>query len=215
MDRPKAKKKAGKNSFRKLRESLPGLVVESVLITFGVLLAFAGDNWKSQAKLERDTELVLHNLQNELTGNRAMVLEWLGYYDSLASRIGEVVSLPHHIPDQPDAQWLETVYPSPSLSYLPQETAWQTAQSTQVLRNFQYNTTYNLTHCYRYQLDIETTRQLVFEIMYQSGGRSEPDEKLKALQALYQELIKKQQYLLGAYRDALIALDQELIKRAG
>ena len=213
MDRPKAKTKTGKSRFHKLRESFPGLVIESVLITFGVLLAFAADNWKSQAKLEKDTELVLHNLQNELIGNRAMVLEWLGYYDSLAVGIGQVMDLSVEVPRHPDAEWLETVYPSPSLSYLPQQTAWQTAQSTHVLRNFQYNTTYNLTHCYRYQLDIETTRQLIFEIMYQSEGGNEPGQKLRALQALYQEVIKKQQYLLGAYRDALIALDQELIKR--
>lgn len=213
MDRPVAKEKSARSGFRKLRESLPGLIIESVLITFGVLLAFAADNWKSQAKLEKDTELVLHNLQNELIGNRAMVLEWMGYYDSLSYRIERVLELPSEIPEAPDAEWLEELYPSPSLSYLPQQTAWQTAQSTQVMRNFKYNTTYNLTHCYRYQTDIEETRGLVFETLYRSQEPNAALSRLKALKALHRELIKKQQYLLGAYRDALIALDKELTSR--
>jgi len=213
MDRRVPKRKKGNGSFRKLRDSLPGLVIESVLITFGVLLAFAADNWKTQAKLEHDTELVLQNLQNELIGNRSMVLEWMGYYDSVQLRIAQTIELPNQEASIPDADWLEGLYPRPSVSYLPQQTAWQTAQSTQVLRNFQYNTTYNLTHCYRYQTDIEETRSLVFETLYRSQEPNTALSRLKALKALHQELIKKQQYLLGAYRDALIALDQELTSR--
>jgi len=180
---------------------------------YGVLLAFADDNGTAQARLEGDTEMVLKNLQNELIGNRSMVLEWMAYYDSMQFHLAHQMTAINKQPVRADADWLGTIQPKPSVSYLPQETAWQMAQSTQVLRNFQYNTTYNLTHCYRYQTDIEQTRKMVFEILYQNQEPNAGLHRLKALKALYQELTQKQAYLLGAYRDALIALDQELTSR--
>ena len=211
MDQQHRRGKAG--HLKRLRKSFPGLLIESLLITFGVLLAFAADNWKAQMRLEKDTRQVLHNLQNELIGNRSVVLEWHAYYDSLGHKVERVMANPSRSPKLVDADWLAALYPEPTVGYLPQETAWQTAQSTQVLRNFAYNTTYQLTHSYRYQRDIEKTRQFIFQVLYRESDDGTVRNRLSVLKGLYRELTQQQQYLLGTYRDALIALDQELISR--
>ncbi len=215
MDRQVGKKKKGFwKKLIALRNSLPGLIIESLLITFGVLLAFAVDNWKSEARLQRDTQVVLQNLKSELLSNRSVVLEWLGYHDSLYMRLGNVIDgsrLPEGF-DYIDKSTLNQLYPEPSISYLLQKTAWQTAHSAQVIKNFQYRTTYNLTHCYEYQARVDNTLELLFrrtsdlslsEGDYQRGFRS--------IRNLFSELSDQEHYMLGVYRDALIEIDKELV----
>lgn len=214
MDRQVRKKKGFWKKLIALRNSLPGLIIESLLITFGVLLAFAVDNWKSEARLQRDTQVVLQNLKSELLSNRNVVLEWLSYHDSLYARLDEVVEgrlLPENF-EYIDKALLNTLYPEPSISYLLQRTAWQTAHSAQVIKNFQYRTTYNLTHCYEHQAKVDNRLELLFrrtsdlslsEADYQRGFR--------AIRNLFSELSDQEHYMLGVYRDALIEIDKELV----
>lgn len=213
MDRRLQRKSGIWQRLKRLRDSLPGLVVESLLITFGVLLAFAVDNWKSENRLKRDTLLVLENLKSEVIGNRGLVLEWLSYHDSLSHKLPVLIggSRNQALINRIDQAALGEVYPEPVISYLLQNTAWQTAHSAQVIRNFKYSTTFNLTHCYRYQEEIEETRALVFAKMHEVTPIGRVEEQLKVIIDLFQQLSKQEHYLLGAYRDALIAIDQELV----
>ncbi|MCE7994461.1 MAG: hypothetical protein HEP71_20915 [Roseivirga sp.] len=214
MDRQVRKRRGTWKKLIALRNSLPGLIIESLLITFGVLLAFAVDNWKSEVRLHRDTEVVLKNLKSELLSNRSVVLEWLSYHDSLYVRLDGVVtgSLRPENFDYIDKSVLNELYPEPSISYLLQKTAWQTAHSAQVIKNFQYRTTYNLTHCYEHQSKVDNTMDLLFrktndlsltEDNYQMGFRT--------IRNLFSELSDQEHYMLGVYRDALIEIDKELV----
>lgn len=214
MDRQVGKRKSFWKKLIQLRNSLPGLIIESLLITFGVLLAFAVDNWKSEARLQRDTQVVLQNLKSELLSNRSVVLEWLGYHDSLYVRLDGVIdgSLLLDSFDYIDKTVLNELYPEPSISYLLQKTAWQTAHSAQVIKNFQYRTTYNLTHCYEHQNKVDNTLELLFrrvndlpltDINYKRGFR--------VIGNLFSELSHQERYMLGVYRDALIEIDKELV----
>lgn len=214
MDKQVRKRKGFWKKLIELRNSLPGLIIESLLITFGVLLAFAVDNWKSEARLRKDTQVVLQNLKSELLSNRSVVLEWLSYHDSLYVRLDGVVEgslLPENF-DYIDKGVLNELYPEPSISYLLQKTAWQTAHSAQVIKNFQYRTTYNLTHCYEHQNKVDNTLDLLFrktndlsltEENYQRGFRT--------IRNLFSELSDQEHYMLGIYRDALIEIDKELV----
>mgnify|MGYP000120828919 CR=1 FL=1 len=205
------------NSFLKLRSSLPSLVVESVMITFGVLLAFAFDSWKVENKLERDTTTVLQNLKSELLSNRSILLEWVAYHDSLIVRFDEISQSKSATTQFIGKSSLEVLYPEPSISYLLQSTAWQTAHSTQVIRYFKYRTTYNLTHGYESQDEIEKTRTFLFTKLHEQARTEEPYKKTHriALNSLFQELSDQEHYLLSVYRDALIEVDRELADRSG
>lgn len=217
MDKQLGKKSGLLKKLTSLRNSLPALIVESLLITFGVLLAFAVDSWKSERKLQSETTVVLQNLRQELISNRGVVLEWLGYHDSLQVRILKVIEDdPLAEPLEPvDKNSLERLYPEPSISYLLQKTAWQTAHSAQVIRQFQYRTTYNLTHCYEYQYKVDGTLRLLFDrINDMSGKDDDVKRRLKLILNLLDELSDQEVYLLGVYRDALIEVDKELISFA-
>ncbi|GAB5523463.1 MAG: hypothetical protein Roseis2KO_13350 [Roseivirga sp.] len=214
MDRQVKKRKGFWKKLIALRNSLPGLIIESLLITFGVLLAFAVDNWKSEARLERDTQVVLQNLKSELLSNRSVVLEWLSYHDSLYKRLDAVVEgrLPPESYDYIDKALLNTLYPEPSISYVLQKTAWQTAHSAQVIKNFQYRTTYNLTHCYEHQAKVDNTLQLLFRRTSDlSLSEGDYQRGFRAIRNLFSELSDQEHYMLGVYRDALIEIDKELV----
>jgi hypothetical protein len=214
MDKQLGKKSRLLKKLTNLRNSLPALIVESLLITFGVLLAFAVDSWKSERKLHSDTIVVLQNMRQELISNRGVVLEWLGYHDSLQVRIlnlieGDPRAQPFELSDKNS---LERLYPEPSISYLLQKTAWQTAHSAQVIRQFQYRTTYNLTHCYEYQYKVDGTLRLLFDRINDTPGNDDDmKQRLKRILNLLDELSEQEVYLLGVYRDALIEVDKELI----
>lgn len=215
MDRQVGKKKKGLwQKLIALRNSLPGLIIESLLITFGVLLAFAVDNWKSEARQRRDTEVVLQNLKNELISNRSVVLEWLSYHDSLYLRLTAVIDgavIPGDF-DYIDRNVLNQLYPEPSISYLLQQTAWQTAHSARVIKNFQYRTTYNLTHCYEYQSRVDNTLALLFRRTSDLSLSGRDDKKgFRLMSNLFAELSDQEHYILGVYRDALIEIDKELV----
>ncbi len=209
-------RKSQRNRWKKLialRNSLPGLIIESLLITFGVLLAFAVDNWKSEARLRKDTQVVLQNLKSELTSNRSVVLEWLGYHDSLTVRLHDVIDR-GEVPGGPgyiDQAVLNTLYPEPSISYLLQSTAWQTAHSAQVIKNFQYRTTYNLTHCYEHQDKVDHTLELLFNKLSDLSLVTSHQNGFRAIRNLLSELSEQEYYMLGVYRDALIEIDKELV----
>lgn len=214
MDRQVGKKE--KSRWKKLialRNSLPGLIIESLLITFGVLLAFAVDNWKSEARLRKDTEVVLQNLKNELVSNRSVVLEWLGYHDSLSVRLNEVINTdwaPEGI-EYIDSSVLNELHQEPSISFLLQSTAWQTAHSAQVIKNFQYRTTYNLTHCYEHQEKVDHTLELLFNKVNDLSLATSYQRGFRAIRNLLSELSEQEYYMLGVYRDALIEIDKELV----
>lgn len=214
MDRPVEKGKRFWKKLIRLRNSLPGLIIESLLITFGVLLAFAVDNWKSEARLRRDTEVVLQNLKSELLSNRSVVLEWLGYHDSLSVRLDEMIKggLMLEGFEYIDKTALNTLYPEPSISYLLQKTAWQTAHSAQVIKSFQYRTTYNLTHCYEHQNKVDHTLELLFRRVNDlSLQGTDLGRGFRAMSNLFSELSDQEHYMLGVYRDALIEIDKELV----
>lgn len=205
------------NSFLRLRSSLPSLMVESVMITFGVLLAFAFDSWKVENRLERDTGIVLQNLKSELLSNRSIVLEWLSYHDSLIVRLEALGTLenPDDVTVLIGQASLEVLYPEPTISYLLQSTAWQTAHSTQVIRYFKYRTTYNLTHGYESQGEIEKTKSFLFTKLHEPNrmeGSYAKNQQI-ALTSLFKELSDQEHYLLNVYRDALIEVDRELADR--
>ena len=218
MDKHIQRQKSFWQSLVKLKSSLPALMVESILITFGVLLAFAIDSWKVEAKLQRDTEVVLENLKSELLSNRSIVLEWLSYHDSLKVKLSTVLSDWESIEavNSFDRTYLDELYPEPTISYLLQQTAWQTAYSTGVMQNFDYLTTYNLTHCYESQQQIGQTKDFLFSKMHESSAHDSEDAKsfLSVLYSLYTELSGQEQYLLSVYRDALLEVDKELTERS-
>lgn len=214
MDRPVQKAQRRRASLSKFKSSFPKLLIESVMISFGVLLAFAADNWKTERQMHNNTQLVLSNLKNELTRNRSIVLEYLGYHDSLQVKIDSLLELEQQAlgQDMKVLSVLKSLYPEPSVSFLLQETAWQTAHSHQVIRNFKYLTSYNLTNCYKYHEHILRSRNAVFNLTHGSHGQSAISYWV-VLKQLYEELSAQESYLLQVYRDALIEVDKELVGR--
>ncbi len=191
---------------------MPKLLIESVMIAFGVLLAFGIDSWKAQNKLERDTTVVLENLQNELVSNRSILLEWMSYHDTLLVRLDELIEDRDGAFDLVNQSSFEKLVAEPSISYLLQNTAWQTAHSTRVVSYFEYLTTYNLTHCYESHEQITQTRDFLFKKMHEEVDTNESSrmKQLAILKSLIRTLSKQEHYLLSVYRDALIEVDKEL-----
>ncbi|MBO3700419.1 DUF6090 family protein [Roseivirga sp. E12] len=216
MDRQVPRSRQVIATLVRLRASMPKLVIESVMIAFGVLLAFGIDSWKAQNKLERDTTVVLQNLQNELISNRSILLEWMSYHDTLLVRLDEQIENQSATFDFVKESSFEKLVAEPNISYLLQSTAWQTAHSTKVVSYFEYLTTYNLTHCYESHEQITQTRDFLFAKMHEQVDTNESSRmnQLTILKSLIQTLSKQEHYLLSVYRDALIEVDNELTASA-
>ncbi|MBO3699312.1 hypothetical protein [Roseivirga sp. E12] len=153
MDRKISKWRGLISVFWKLRKRLPEFLLQSILLTLGVVIALAIGNWDEERKRKENLQVVLENLELEAINNTIVIRLWQDYYDSLVNGIDKVflgeVSIDSVVNEE--GVLLERLVSQKQPVELLQETTWETAQTSNLVNYFDYKTLYKLTDLYNYQ----------------------------------------------------------------
>lgn len=188
---------------------------EGLLIVFSVLFALFINKLVDDSKTQDKKEIAISGISNELYRNQAIIQRWKKHHISIQNRTDEL--LKGKKTDLRDS--LES-YEYLNLSLLTNEqsfvdaiitnTAWESAKSTGIISEFDFETTQKLTHVYAMQ-DVLMDRTLmeIIDLYFDSDSHdlSQLDKTLLLLQLRLSELVGQEYLMEELYAKAIKALD--------
>ena len=204
--------------YRKLKKKLPELLLQSVLITIGVIIALAVGNWDEDRKRDKQVVAILDNLKSEALNNIMVVQVWEDYLDELKMGIDSVFNgqKPMNEVLTDEGIMLENLVKVDKPSSFLQETTWRTAQTTNLVQYFDYSIIYQLTDMYNYQntiiqKDYESLNALFLDRESFTPGRAKTN--LQMIRKLAEELKMHHEKILVTYRKIFYDIEVSLNKK--
>lgn len=187
------------------------LGAESLLIVLSVLLAlFLNATWSSRQEAV-ETRRLLESVRAEIESNRAIVAGWIERHERIAIRVRDLRTRPPEVEPLVVAHQLrlDRVFGESLLDSMVRRTAWDTAQTSGLVRNFDLELAQSLTDVYGLQeigplRTLERITELVFE--RRSHQEEHLPETLVLLGMLFDELRGQERLLLESYDEALARL---------
>lgn len=219
MDKKIRRKSKLELTWTRLRNNLPELVFQSILITMGVIIALAFEDRVARQKLEKETTAILQNLELEILNNRLTLMAFQTYHDSLIVSLDGMLAA-RVIPDSvvsEDGIHIERITNTPAPSRFLQETAWQTALASNLVQHFDYKVSYGLTNTYQFQSEVLVKNlRSIDDILFdrKSFARNEGRTTLLLIRRLVREFSQQREEMLQRYFDVLEEIDDRLQKES-
>lgn len=191
--------------YHKLKKKLPELLLQSLLITLGVVIALAIGNWDEDRKRDREVVAILENLKSEALSNIMVVQVWEDYLDQLKTGIDSVFNGQKSMGEvlTNEGIVLENLIQAEKPSSSLQETAWKTAQTTNLVQYFDYRIIYQLTDMYNYQNTVIQVDYATLNSLLLDRASFTPDSaqtNLRMMKKLSEELKVHHEKILMSYR---------------
>lgn len=193
-----------------LREALPRIAVESVLIVFTVLLALAVNEWREGRRQAQVVDRAIENVRNEIEHNKAEVEQTLPYHNELIEAVSDWMER-----DEPGGrapvETLKELAPRGLFPPLLKDAAWESAVFTRTVNDFPYELVLTLSTVYEAQEEGvgSTVPRIVDVLMTRDGFDPSSDERsfLAVADFYINELAAQERSLLRLYEDALKHID--------
>lgn len=204
-------------SYYKLKKKLPELLLQSFLITLGVIIALAIGNWDEDRKRDREVTAILDNIKSEALNNAVVVEEWKDYLESLKLGIDSVFNGQKPIASVATDEGIivENLGRAAKPLGLLQETAWTTAQTTNLVQYFEYRIIYQLTDMYNYQTTVIQKEHNALNSLFldrESFSTEKARTNLRMIRRHILELEANHEKILTTYNKIFQELDQSLAK---
>lgn len=183
------------------RTHLFKLALEVALISLGVFLGLAGEQFRESAHHRELAEDSLRRFREELIANRRSVASVEEYHVNLKRAIDEYLAQDrgHRKPLQ---MALRGIQPA---SF--ERTAWDLAIATQALEYVDSSLAYSLAGLYNMQQNYSDLTRGVVQAMYIRPPGENPDAFLESLQVYYGDIVLEEPQLLKRYDDLLARLE--------
>lgn len=194
------------------RDFLVKTGVESLLIVFSVLLAlFLNDAWSARREAQETREL-LASLREEIRANREVVGGWLPRHEAMAERIAGFRRDPARRATlvRDGELRLERLLGESLVETMVRSTAWDTAQATGLVRNFDLPVVSLLSDIYGLQRQgpVQSLDRVAATLFDRDSHREENlDGTLVLLEMQLRELAGQERLLLATYQRVLEELD--------
>jgi hypothetical protein len=196
-------------AMERLKEKLPELALESIMIVFSVLLALAASSWADTRREHTLVEQARTSFVRELESNRARVAAAMPYHRALTAAVMEVDSVGGV---RSYADWKHRVpiwsgFAPPDLT----ATAWQSALTTGVLARMPYRDVAVLSNAYTLQgkLDVFNTSYLP---LFDFSDASMPGT-VRRMRAYMQTVVVYEEAITSDYDSALAVLKSPARRR--
>ncbi len=209
------------NNFKKsilsfLREKeVSQLFRESLLIVFSILLAFVINEWRASQKLQTEKEKILASIKLELENNLKSLRQVRPYHKEVAQSLKELLTQEHVKDSLGDKSGIELFFQYAGQGFQEprvQANAWQTAQLSGTLSQFDNETIYHLSVLYELQKEgVETGWKKTVESFYESES-FEPSVNyaiLQKFQLAMNSLHGMERYLIEKHEKTLKYLNEE------
>ncbi len=191
------------------RRPLGPLLLEVFFIVLGVMVALAANEWRENRALDKRTDAALENIRLEILRNQQTLQQRLPYHEALRD------SLDSYLPEIRN-----TSFPNVSerrlgmqrglYFLLVYDAAWQTALTSQVLSNVDYETLTVLSTIYQVQESLETVEERTTRIISPNNLRKENLYYAFILfRPAIRDIVGLEQNLLSLYDEALQRLSPE------
>ena len=188
---------------------------EGLLIVFSVLFALFINKLFDDYKTNKKKTLAIESIQNELYGNSSILENWKEHHLKIRNRITDIVE------GQNDSLKTELLkYEYLNLGVLTNNeslidailtsTAWESAKSTGIISEFDFETTQKLTHVYSMQEELSSrtiTKILDYYFDSEAHSMENIDQILIQFHLRFWELTGQENLLAELYKDAIKQLE--------
>lgn len=188
-------------------QSLKKYFFEGILIVFSVLFALFIDNYAQRLKVEKQKKLAIERIKLELSQNQKIAKGWLVHHGKILERIKNLMKLPD---DSLKKEFSKDNYLTFELltngksfnNDLLSSTAWETAKSTGIIEEFDFELIESLTLMYEFQnILITTTLNGIVNTYFERDSHEfkNLDSTLKQFLIRFNDLTAQERFLLKIY----------------
>jgi hypothetical protein len=185
-------------------QSLKKYFFEGILIVFSVLFALFIDNYAQRLKVEKQKQLAIERIKLELSQNQKIAKGWLVHHGKILERIKDLMKLPD---DSLRKEFSKDNYLTFELltdgksfnNDLLSSTAWETAKSTGIIEEFDFELIESLTLMYEFQnILIGTTLNGIVNTYFERESHEfkNLNSTLKQFLIRFNDLTSQEQFLL-------------------
>jgi hypothetical protein len=179
-------------------------VLEVVLISAGVFLGLAGDQWREDAEHRQLARSTMERFRTELTANRQAVRAVQEYRVDVLAQLRAYLAKPHASRNVADVRLRGLQFTSF------EETAWDLALATQSLSYLDGDLAAKLSRVYTAQHRIEELSHGLSQAMYLINTRENFDGLASAAEIYFSDMVVMEPALLKQYDDALASLSKQM-----
>ena len=201
------------SSFRNTK--LPKLLSESILIVLSILLALVINEWRANQKLESEKEKIMESITLELENNLKSLHSVMPYHKEVAQTL-EKLLIQENIKDSlGNRTGIELFFKYAGRGFQEprvQANAWQTAQLSGTLSQFDNETIYHLSVLYELQKEgVETGWKKTVESFYDNASFDPSLNRaiLQKFQLAMSSLYGMEQYLIEKHEETLEYLESK------
>ncbi len=189
-------------------------LLEAFLIVFSVLFALAIQNYVERLKIEKQKKIAIQRIKMEVERNSRILVEWVPehqkIYDLLHTlAIGKNDSLRKALAQEKYFNFGILSNEKQIINDLLSNTAWDTAKSTGIISEFDFELVEELNKVYLHQeLMMDGTLQNIITILLnqQTYDTLKLDANLKQLELNFRELTGQERVLAKLYEASLMKL---------
>lgn len=180
---------------------------QAILIIFSVLFALLINRYTENLKIKKQKNIAWESIRQELKNNYIILKDWQQRHEETLSHTQNLLKLP------PDSLQ-RIIFSTGSFNFgaltggksllddIPTSTAWDTAKSTGIISEFDYNTIEKLTKIYTLQDNIlNYTLRNLLDLFYDrtTQQQEEMNVTLVLFQSQFREIIGQERLLLEYY----------------
>lgn len=193
------------------------LLLEGLLIVFSVLFALYINRLSEQSKVDTRKEIAITRIQKELSSNKKIIEDWKVKHAAVKERLINIVADPN------DSLRLE-ILASPNLDLgkltegnnlvdaVLMDVAWETAKSTGIIEDMDYELVEKFTHAYSLQNHFyDKTLMKILDIYFSKDAHNKAyfDAVMFQFQIHFIELVGQEHLLSLLYDTALNKIEEQ------
>jgi hypothetical protein len=187
-------------------QSLLKILLEVVLISAGVFLGLAGEQWRERAQHRELAEQTLRRFRTEITANRNVVAKVKDYHAAKRKELHAFFDA-----DAKARQSMSIRLEGIQVAFV-EHTAWDLALASSSLAYIDPDLAFAISHIYITQENLTTLTRGVSQAMYINPPAAPNTTFLGAISAYYDDVVFIEPKLLTLYDDVLPRIDVALAK---
>ena len=185
-------------------KSLLKIGLEVLLISVGVFLGLAGEQWREDRRHHDRAESALRNFRSEIQTNRKAVEAVKDYHAGLLKSLQAYLAKDHKTRNTADVQ-------IQGLRFVTfDQTAWDLALTTQALTYINRDLAFELSRVYNVQKTFNALTQGMTQAMYVLPWQDNFDGFAGAAETYYGDAVYLEPKLIGLYDELIRRIDREL-----
>jgi hypothetical protein len=185
-------------------KSVLHIALEVILISVGVFLGLAGEQWREQRRHHELAESSLRDFRSEIVTNRKAIEEVKDYHDGLLKSLKSYLAKDHKSRNTADVEIRGLRF----VSF--EQTAWDLALTTQALTYIDRDLAFELSRVYNEQRSFGELTRGMTQAMYLIPMQDNFDAFAQAASVYYGDAVLIEPKLIGEYDELLRHIDRVL-----